>query len=108
MATRNNIKDLFETTPAAIFDSVEELIFQNEKNFKAGRRKQAMQIIGSPGIGKTECLEVYPAKKLAKDKARELAGKLYPELKECFELKKDDGKAESLLIAEYIRRHANG
>jgi hypothetical protein len=48
------------------------------------------------------------AKKLAKDKARELAGKLYPELKECFELKKDDGKAESLLIAEYIRRHANG
>lgn len=47
------------------------------------------------------------AKKLAKDNARELAGKLYPTLKECFLLKKDDGKAESLLIAEYMRRHCD-
>lgn len=47
------------------------------------------------------------AKKLSKDNARELAGTLYPNLKEEFELKKDDGKAEALLIAEYIRRHIN-
>jgi len=47
------------------------------------------------------------AKKLAKDNARELAGTLYPNLKEEFELKKDDGKAEALLIAEYFRRQIN-
>jgi len=47
------------------------------------------------------------AKKNAKDNARELAGKLYPNLKESFELKKDDGKAEALLIAEYLRRQLN-
>jgi hypothetical protein len=48
------------------------------------------------------------AKKLAKDHARELAAILYPELSESFKLKKDDGKAEALLIAEYIRRIDNG
>lgn len=47
------------------------------------------------------------AKKLAKDNARELAATLYPNLKEEFELKKDDGKAEALLIAEYLRRQIN-
>lgn len=44
------------------------------------------------------------AKKLAKDHARELAGILYPNLADCFLLKKDDGKAEALLMAEYLRR----
>ena len=48
------------------------------------------------------------AKKLAKDHARELAKILYPNLKDSFELKKDDGKAEAILIAEYTRRHHNG
>jgi len=47
------------------------------------------------------------AKKLAKDHARELATLLYPELGESFKLKKDDGKAEAILIAEYIRRNLN-
>jgi hypothetical protein len=51
--------------------------------------------------------EMDKAKKLAKDHARELAGKLYPNLSEEFELKKDDGKAEALLIAEYLRRQLN-
>lgn len=48
------------------------------------------------------------AKKLAKDHARELAGILYPNLADCFLLKKDDGKAEALLMAEYLRRVNNG
>ncbi len=47
------------------------------------------------------------AKKLAKDNARELAGILYPNLESEFKLKKDDGKAEALLIAEYFRRQMN-
>lgn len=51
--------------------------------------------------------DMEQAKKLAKDNARELAGKLYPDLKKEFELKKDDGKAEALLIAEYLRRQIN-
>lgn len=48
------------------------------------------------------------AKKLAKDHARELAGILYPNLADCFILKKDDGKAEALLMAEYLRRTFDG
>jgi crossover junction endodeoxyribonuclease RuvC len=48
--------------------------------------------------------EMDKAKKLTKDHARELAAKLYPNLKDEFKLKKDDGKAESILIAEFYRR----
>jgi hypothetical protein len=48
------------------------------------------------------------AKKLAKDHARELATILYPKLAESFKLKKDDGKAEAILISEYLRRNING
>ena len=51
--------------------------------------------------------QVDQAKKLAKDQARELATLLYPNLAESFKLKKDDGKAEAILIAEYIRRNPN-
>ena len=61
-------------------------------------------------IGKEYKKTQSEAKKLAKDHARELAGILYPKLADCFLLKKDDGKAEALLMAEYLRRtlHANG
>jgi len=52
--------------------------------------------------------EMDKAKKLAKDHARDLAKILYPNLRDSFELKKDDGKAEAVLIAEYTRRHHNG
>jgi len=51
--------------------------------------------------------DVEKAKKLAKDQARELATLLYPNLADSFKLKKDDGKAEAILIAEYIRRNPN-
>lgn len=57
---------------------------------------------------KTYKHDLDTAKKLAKDHARELAGKLYPELSESFKLKKDDGKAEAILIAEYARRNLDG
>lgn len=43
------------------------------------------------------------AKEAAKDAARLLASTLYPDLKHLFELKKHDGRAESLLIAERKR-----
>lgn len=39
----------------------------------------------------------------AKDASRQLAGELYPNLAEMFKLKKNDGRAESLLIAENKR-----
>lgn len=39
-----------------------------------------------------------------KDAARFKAQKLFPQLSHEFKLKKDDGKAEALLIAEYGRR----
>lgn len=42
-------------------------------------------------------------KEAAKDAARLLASKLYPNLADKFELKKHDGRAESLLIAERKR-----
>lgn len=48
-------------------------------------------------------------KEVAKDAARLLASKLYPHLADKFELKKHDGRAESLLIAERKRLEiANG
>ncbi len=37
----------------------------------------------------------------SKDEARELAMKLYPPYKDLFKRKKDDGRAEALLIAQY-------
>ena len=43
-------------------------------------------------------------KSLGKDAARDLAGKLYPKLIDRFKLKKSDGLADSLLIAEHIKR----
>ena len=51
--------------------------------------------------------ELEKAKKLSKDHARDLAKKLYSNLEQEFVLKKDDGKAEALLIAEFSRRHHN-
>lgn len=48
-------------------------------------------------------LKKKKAKEQAKDNARALASKLYPKLKDEFKLKRDDGKAESLLIAEWKR-----
>lgn len=42
-------------------------------------------------------------KGLAKDAARELASKLYPDIADNFKLKKDDGKAEAVLIARFVK-----
>ena len=44
------------------------------------------------------------AKKAAKKAARDLASELYPHLASMFQREKDDGRAESLLMAERIRR----
>ena len=44
-------------------------------------------------------------KALAKDRARELASSLYPDLADKFKLKKHDGRAESLLIARHVSQN---
>jgi hypothetical protein len=44
------------------------------------------------------------AKKAAKKAARDLASELYPSVADMFKREKDDGRAESLLMAERIRR----
>jgi hypothetical protein len=46
-------------------------------------------------------------KTIAKNAARTLAAKLYPQLADSFKLKKSDGLAESLLIARYTQNHYN-
>ena len=43
-------------------------------------------------------------KALAKEKARELAGKLYPQLKDRFKTVNSDGRAEAVLIAHYAEK----
>tara|TARA_Y100000034_G_C6868247_1_gene395945 strand:+ start:619 stop:1260 length:642 start_codon:yes stop_codon:yes gene_type:complete len=40
----------------------------------------------------------------AKDEARKLASYLFPDIAFCFKLKKHDGRAEALLMAEYAKR----
>jgi crossover junction endodeoxyribonuclease RuvC len=48
-------------------------------------------------------------KAAAKNKARELAARLYPRLSKMFEKVKDDGRAESLLMALYLQdKHQSG
>lgn len=39
----------------------------------------------------------------AKDRARSLAAELWPDIEDCFKLKKDDGKAEGILLAKYAK-----
>jgi crossover junction endodeoxyribonuclease RuvC len=39
-----------------------------------------------------------------KDASRAMAMRLWPGLREQLELKKHDGRAEALLLAEYLRR----
>lgn len=43
----------------------------------------------------------YKIKKLNKNNSREIAGNLYPDVKEHFSKVSDDGKAEAVLIARY-------
>lgn len=66
---------------------------------KAGKVKQAEFIEAKKEYSKKKAKQ----KEAAKDAARALAARLYPNLAEKFELKKHDGRAESLLIAEYKR-----
>lgn len=47
-------------------------------------------------------------KAAAKDAARDLASTKYPKLVDEFKLKRDDGKAESLLIALYAKNNFRG
>jgi crossover junction endodeoxyribonuclease RuvC len=45
------------------------------------------------------------AKAAAKEKARELAGKLCPQLKDRFKTVNSDGRAEAVLIVHYAEKH---
>jgi crossover junction endodeoxyribonuclease RuvC len=42
-------------------------------------------------------------KERAKDVSREVASELFPDIADCFNRKKDDGKSDALLIAKYHR-----
>lgn len=57
---KNSIK------PTDIFLEIDELIFQNTKNTEKQRKKFTLELLGSPGIGKTQCVENYPFYHLAK------------------------------------------
>lgn len=64
MSTKDDISGIYDSSPESITDFVEELIWQNTQNIKHGHRKLAGMLIGSPGIGKTESVEVYPVNSL--------------------------------------------
>ena len=65
-------------------------------------KEQAKKAIGK---AKTTLNRKY--KELAKTEARFLAQKLYPGIEEMFVRKKDDGRAESLLIAVHLKMGKN-
>lgn len=53
---------------------------------------------GAMGLHKQSPLETTEENK---DRARAVAAKLFPHMAECFKWKKDDGRAEALLLAVY-------
>ena len=59
----------------------------------------------SQGIKKDISNQNRQLKGHAKDAARNYAATLYPDLADSFKLKKDDGKAESILLARYAKAH---
>lgn len=72
-----------------------------DSDFNSLNTKQKMEYLkNQEEYGK----EKRKSKERSKDLARELASELYPELSDYFKLKKHDGRAESLLIAERQRQ----
>jgi hypothetical protein len=59
------MRDKYDISPATIKDEIDELIFQNTKNAHLGRKKFTLELIGSPGIGKTQAVEEYPYRNLS-------------------------------------------
>lgn len=47
-------------------------------------------------------------KTAAKDASRRVAAELFPDIADSFKLKKDDGRAEAILIAKYAQNHKLG
>jgi hypothetical protein len=57
------------------------------------------------GINKEIATLARHLKAHAKDAAREYAAKMYPSVADSFKLKKDDGKAEAVLLANYAKHN---
>lgn len=57
--------DKYDISPAGIKTEIDELIFQNTQNSHYGRKKFTLELIGSPGIGKTQGVEEYPYQNLS-------------------------------------------
>jgi len=59
------MRDKYDISPATIKNEIDELIFQNTKNVHYGRKRFTLELIGSPGIGKTMAVEEYPYRNLS-------------------------------------------
>lgn len=56
--------DKYDLSPADIKVEIDEQVFQNTQNLLAGRKRFTLELIGSPGIGKTQGVEQYPIEDL--------------------------------------------
>jgi len=72
---------------------------QNKKIIAALKKEQKVNKNKIAKLGRQ-------VKSIAKDNARKEAALLCPKLSDFFSRKKDDGRAESLLIAKYIKDNA--
>ena len=81
-------------------DEIEDL----RESLKALRAKQkaAKDKKLKDGIKKDLAKLNRSLKGATKDAARAKAAELYPDIADCFKLKKHDGRAEALLIARYV------
>jgi hypothetical protein len=70
-------RDNYEISPAEIKEAIDELIFQNSENSHKGRKKFTLELIGSPGIGKTQGAEEYPYENLSELNTK-IAQKIIP------------------------------
>jgi hypothetical protein len=88
-----------------MLDTVEINTLRGSISILRGKDKVAKGKAEKGGIKKEMSALSRELKGHAKDAARFLATKLYPDVAESFKLKKDDGKAEAVLIARYAQAH---
>jgi len=114
-ACRKLLRKLTKGKKAIIsLEGVHPFLGSKVSNFLLGRSKGIWEaIITSLGLEynlvpmRSWTIEFFGHKKREDKKASNLkkAKKLYPQAKKYFKLKKHDGRADALLIAEFTRRH---
>jgi hypothetical protein len=92
-------KKEFPELKSEAFNQLKEQVKEKQKQSKEIKDK-AKKNLNSKEIKKLK----EAVKREAKDQSRVLSGKLYPKLKDEFKLVRDDGKADSCLIATYLVR----